>query len=316
MLTVPGAPRIAGLHFRRLEGDADFSAMSLVGRRSFEADKIDFFETAEELASDYRNSTDPDPSSEIVIAEVGKDPVGYSKIWVTSEAKEEVIFWHISHVVPEWRPTGLRLAMFRFSERNILSMASQRGIRKFCLCKVWALEEPNEWRDLAITEGYTPDIHFYEMVRPVGLEDYPKVWNASKEAFRGKPWFSEGQYDMKYYNSWVSSPEFMPELWKVAWDGDEIAGMARNHVILEENLELGRKRGHTQHLSVMPKWRRKGLGKALLAESLRMMRDMGLEEAALDMESQSTTGELDLYLSMGYEIHRRYAHYAKQLTVD
>ncbi|MCU0852734.1 MAG: GNAT family N-acetyltransferase [Thermoplasmata archaeon] len=308
--------------------------MSLVGRRSYEADKVDFFETADELASDYRNSAEPDPSSEIVIAEIGRDPVAYSKIWVSPGANEEVVFWHASHVVPEWRRTGLRQVLLRFSESNIVSMASQRGIHMSCPCRVWALDEPNDWRDLIIAEGYTPGIHFYEMVRPTlndvpetplpkGLElrpvkpeDYPKVWNASKEAFRGKPWFVEGQYDMKYYNSWVGSPEFMPELWRVAWDGDEIAGMARNHVILEENLKLGRKRGHTQHLSVMPKWRRRGLGKALLGESLRMMRDLGLEEAALDMESQSTTGELDLYLSMGYEIHRRYAHYAKQLTVD
>jgi ribosomal protein S18 acetylase RimI-like enzyme len=330
MIEIPGAPRIEGLVFRRFEGGTDYSVMSSVGRRSFEADKIDFFETPEDLANDYENSPDRDPYSEVVIAEVMGEPIAYGRIWTDPGSGGEPVYWHIAHVLQEWRNTNLRLAMLRFNERQIISMAKSKEMRGPFVCKVWALDEPNDWRDMLVAEGYRAVMHFYEMIRrnlddipeasfPNGLElrpakpeDYPKIWNASKEAFRGKPWFVEAHYDKKYYDSWRSSPAFQPDLWHVAWDGDEVAGMARNEISVDQNREFGRSRGHTQHLSVSPKWRRRGLGRALLAESLKMMREKGLEEAALDVETQSTTGELHLYESMGYEIHRHFAHYAKQ----
>ncbi|HEX7392753.1 MAG TPA: N-acetyltransferase [Thermoplasmata archaeon] len=330
MIDMTGAPRIDGLVFRRFEGDTDYSVMSSVGRRSFEADNIDFFETAEDLANDYGSSPDRDPCSEVVIAEVMGEPIAYGRIWTDPGSGGKSVYWHIAHVVPEWRNTNLRLAMLRFNEKQIISMAEGKERRGPLVCEVWALDEQNDWREMVVAEGYRAVMHFYEMVRrslddipdapfPNGLElrpakpeDYPKIWNASKEAFRGKPWFVEALYDKKYYDSWRNSPAFQPDLWRVAWDGDEVAGMARNEISVDQNREFGRSRGHTQHLSVSPKWRRRGLGRALLAESLRMMREKGLEEASLDVETQSTTGELHLYESMGYEIHRKFAHYAKQ----
>ena len=333
MIEVPGAPRIDGLAFRRFAGDKDYSVMASVGSRSFEADKVDYFETAEDLANDYENSPDRDPHSEIIVAEVRGEPIAYGRISTDPETEGRQVYWHIAQVVPEWRNTDLRLAMLRFNENQIISMAKSKGASGSISCKVWVLDEPNDWRVMVIAEGYRPVMHFFEMVRPNlenipevafpnGLEirptrpeDYPKIWNASKEAFRGKPWFVEALYDEKYYESWRGSPAFQPDLWRVAWDGDEVAGMARNEIPYDQNQVYGRSRGHTQHLSVSPRWRRRGLGKALLAESLRMMRDRGLKEASLDVETQSTTGELHLYESMGYEIHRRYAHYAKSLDL-
>ncbi len=331
MIEIPGAPQIEGLAFRQFEGDSDYSAMASVGRRSFEADKVDFFETEEEIAKEFRNSPDMDPYSEVFFALVKGEPIGYGRIWKDPGSEGTTVFWHVAHVIPEWRTTNLRLAMFRFNERQIISMAGSKGRKGSPVCEVWARDEPNDWREMVLAEGYKAVMHFFEMVRtsldevpdiplpsglelrPVRPEDYPKIWNASKEAFRGKPWFVEAMYDEKYYDSWTNSPSFMPDLWRVAWDGDEVAGMARNEIPFEENQAFGRNRGQTLHLSVMPRWRRKGLGRALLAESLRMMREKGLKEASLDVETQSTTGEVQLYESMGYSVHSKYAHYSKQL---
>lgn len=332
MISVPGAPQIDGLKFRRFAGIADYSAMSSVGRKSFSADKIDFFETAEDIANDYKNSPGRNPHTDILLAEVGGELVAYGRVWSDPGEEGEREFWHVVHVVPERRNTDLRLALLRFNENQIISMAEGRGLTGPYTCKTWALDEPNDWRDMIHAEGYRPVLHFYEMVRPNldhiptarlpdGLElrpakpeDYSKIWTASKEAFRGKPWFVEAYYDREFYDAWLNSSTFQPDLWAVAWDGGEVAGMARNEIPVDENRELKRNRGHTQHLSVMPKWRRKGLGRALLAESLKMMRERGLDEASLDVETQSTTGEVQLYLSMGYAIHRKYAHFMKRLT--
>ncbi len=334
MATVPDAPRIPGLSFRPFKDPSDYGLMVSLARRSSEADHDDYFEVAEDVANEYRDSPDRNPCSEMLFAEVAGEPVGFARIWTEPGRGGLTEFWQVAHVLQEWRGTGLRRALVRYNENHITELLGQRSQGTSDLCRTWALDEPNDWRDLIVSQGYAPSMLFFEMVRPnlddlpdaklpegveirpVKPDDYLKIWEASREAFRGKPWFVEEYYDKKYYQQWLKSSNFQPELWKVAWSGDEVAGNARNDSQSDLNLAYGRKRGFTQHLSVSPKWRRKGLGKALLAESLKMMREMGFEEAALVVETQSTTGELGLYLDMGYQIHRRFAHFAKSLSLS
>ena len=330
MVEVAGAPKIDGLVFRRFKDKSDYSVMSSVGKRSWEADGVDNIETEEELASEYDNLSNRDSSSEVIIAEVMGEPVAYGRIWLEPDSSGERVFWHIAHAVPEWRKANLRLAIFRFNEMQIRFMAKNRPWAGKPSCGAWALDEPNDWREMVLAEGYSPVMHFYEMIRqnledipdnplPEGLElraaqpeHYLEVWNAHKEAFREKPWFVESRYDREQYELWLNEPTFMPDFWQVAWDGDHVAGMAENHIPLE-NLAFDRKRGHTQILFVLPGWRRRGLAKALLAKSLVMMRESGLKEATLDVETQNTSGEIQLYESMGYRVARKYAHYKKSI---
>jgi len=330
MIEVSGAPKIDGLVFRRYKDKSDYSVMSSVGKSSWEADGVENIETEEELANEYDNLSNRDPSSEVVIAEVMGEPVAYGRIWPEPDSSGELVFWHIAHVVPERRKTLLRLAIFRFNEMQIRFIAKNQPWPRKTSFGAWALDEPNDWREMVLAEGYSPVMHFYEMIRqnlegipdnplPEGLElraakpeHYPEIWNARKEALREKPWFVESRYDREHYELWLNWSTFMPDLWQVAWDGDRVVGMAENHTPLE-NQAFDRKRGHTQILFVLPRWRRRGLAKALLAKSLVMMRERELEEATLDVETQNTSGEMQLYESMGYRVARKYAHYKKPL---
>lgn len=330
MIEISGAPEIDGLVFRRFKGKSDFSVMSSIGRRSWEADGVENIETEEELANDYESLSNRNPSSEILIAEVMGEPVAYGQIWLELDSGGERVFWHIAHVVPEWRKTALRLAIFRFNEMQVKLIAKCQPWSEKTSLGAWALDEPNDWKKMLLAEGYTPVMHLHEMIRqnlkdipnnplPEGLElrearpeHYPEIWNARKEALRETPWFVESNYDREHYELWLNEPTFMPDLWQVAWDGDRVAGMAENHVPLE-NQTFGRKRGHTQILFVLPRWRRRGLAKALLAESLVMMRGRGLKEATLDANTQNTSGEIQLYESVGYRVDTKYATYKKPL---
>lgn len=330
MIEVSGAPKINGVVFRRFKDKSDYSVISSVGKRSWEADGVENIETEEELANEYDNLSNRDQSSEIVIAEIMGEPVAYGQIWPEPDSSGERVFWHIAHVVPEWRRTALRRAIFRFNETQIRLAARNQPWPGKTSVGAWALDEPNDWREMVLAEGYTPVMRFYEMIRqnlesildnplPEGLElravkpeHYPEIWNARKEALREKPFFVESRYDREHYELWLNGPTFMPDLWQVAWNGDRVAGMAENHVPLE-NQAFDRKRGHTQLLFVLPRWRRRGLAKALLAKSLVMMREIGLEEATLDVETQNTSGEIQLYAGMGYRVAEKYAHYKKSL---
>ena len=301
-----------------------------MGRRSWEADGVENIETEEELASEYDNLLNRNPSSEVIIAEVNGDPVAYGRIWPELDRNGEREFWHIAHVLPEWRKTALRLTIFRFNEAQIRFISKNQPWPGKTSLGAWALDEPNDWREMVLSEGYSTVMQFYEMIRPnienipdnplpegLGLraakpEHYSEIWNARKEALREKPWFVESRYDREHYELWLNEPTFMPDLWQVAWDGDRVVGMIENHEPLE-NEAYDRKRGHTQMIFVLPEWRRRGLAKALLAKSLVLMRERGLEEATLDVETRNTSGEIQLYEGIGYRVARKYAHYKKTI---
>jgi mycothiol synthase len=332
MIDLKEALKVDGLVLRRFKDKSDYSILSTVGKMSWEADGVKNVETEEMISGEYVDQPDRDPSSEIFIAEIAGEPVGYGRFSPEPDNDGELVFWHIVHVVPQWRKTSLRLALLHFMEAQAKAAAGSRHWPGKTSLGTWAMDSPNDWRDMLLAEGYEPTMHFYEMVRhdlegvpeyplPEELElrspkpeHYPEIWSARKESFQEKPFFVESRYDKEHYEQWLNWPTFMPDLWMVAWEGDHVVGMAENHIPVE-NKAFGQRRGHTQILFVLPRWRRRGLAKALLSKSLIMMREMGLEEATLDVETQNTSGEIQLYESMGYVVERNFALYKKRIDV-
>jgi ribosomal protein S18 acetylase RimI-like enzyme len=114
----------------------------------------------------------------------------------------------------------------------------------------------------------------------------------------------------------MASPLFYPGLWKVAWEGDHVVGMVLNRVHQAENVKHQRKRGYTQDIFVRRGWRRRGLARALLTQSIEMFRDLGMEETALGVDTQNPSGALRLYASVGYQEVRRHTVYRKAMDEE
>jgi ribosomal protein S18 acetylase RimI-like enzyme len=92
------------------------------------------------------------------------------------------------------------------------------------------------------------------------------------------------------YERWMSWEYNDPSLWKVAFAGSAAVGQVLNHINAAENTTLNRKWGYTESISVQREWRRRGLARALIAESMRMFRDMGMEHAALGVHTTNPNG--------------------------
>ena len=138
-------------------------------------------------------------------------------------------------------------------------------------------------------------------VRPVVEADHRRIWDADTEAFRDH-WEAAVRTEDDFVG-WFATPSIDTSMWRVAWDGDEIAGSVMSFVFPEEIAKLGVKRGWLEHISVRRPWRRRGLAGALIADSLRDLRARGLDEAALGVDAENTSGALRLYESLGF---RRY----------
>lgn len=91
--------------------------------------------------------------------------------------------------------------------------------------------------------------------------------------------------------------------------------MVQNFINEEENKEYGRKRGYTEGISVRRPWRRQGLAKALIARSFRVLKDLGMTEAALGVDADNPNGALQLYRSMGFQVVKRHTTYRKPVDV-
>jgi mycothiol synthase len=105
----------------------------------------------------------------------------------------------------------------------------------------------------------------------------------------------------------------MPELWQIAWEGDEVVGGVHNYIDKEENEAFNRKWGHTEQIFVRRPWRKRGIAMALIARSLKILREHGMTEATLDVDTENPSGALELYESLGYRPYSEFIFYRKPL---
>jgi ribosomal protein S18 acetylase RimI-like enzyme len=151
-------------------------------------------------------------------------------------------------------------------------------------------------------------------VRPASADDAPAIWRADHDAFRDH-W---GGFDdsEESYRRWIESPDFQPDLMVVAWDGDEVAAAVINAVFAEENRQLGLKRGWLESVFTRRAWRRRGLARALIVRSLHLLRDQGLEIAALGVDADNPSGAFGLYESAGFGVTERFTQWRKPMEGD
>jgi mycothiol synthase len=120
-----------------------------------------------------------------------------------------------------------------------------------------------------------------------------EVFDATEDAFQDH--WGHLPHDYDEWRAWmVERPSFDPSLWLIASDGDEIAGISLCNVSDGE--------GWVGVLGVRRPWRRRGLGMALLLESLRELRRRGLARGALGVDSENPTGAVGLYERAGMQI--------------
>jgi mycothiol synthase len=98
--------------------------------------------------------------------------------------------------------------------------------------------------------------------------------------------------------------------------GDQVAGMVLNYFDARENREYRRNGSYTETICVRHPWRRRGLARALLAQSFRVLQEQGLTEAALSADAENPSGALRLYTSTGFIVEKQTAIYRKRIDAN
>ena len=325
------APAVAKLVFRGFQGEADYPRMEAVLRGSRDADQINEPVTLEALANEYAHLVNCDPYKDMVFVEAEGQVVGYARVSWRDGLDGIRLYDHYSFLLPEWRGRGIESEMLRFCEQRLQETAAHHSPGQTRLMQAFVFSGETIRRQVLESAGYTPARYFYEMLRPdlenipeaplpPGLEvrlarpeHYRLVWEALEEAFLDH-WgnVSRGEED---YQTWLGMEQFQPELWRIAWDTatNQVAGMVLSCIFEEENARHNRRQGWLEDIGVRRPWRRRGLARALIAESLRDLKAHGMTSAALGVDTENTTGALRVYEGMGFRPIKRHAAYRKPM---
>jgi mycothiol synthase len=148
-------------------------------------------------------------------------------------------------------------------------------------------------------------------IRPVVPADHHRIWEADVEAFEDH-WEAAVRTESDF-EWWFSLPILDTSLWRVAWDGDEVVGGVWTMIDPDENARLGVNRAWLNHVSVRRPWRKRGIAGALIASTLRLLAERGVEQAALGVDAENTSGAVRLYERLGFVRNRTGVHYRKPL---
>lgn len=324
---------LPGINFHFFRGASDYPQILAIINGCKALDGVERSDTIEKIAHMYGHLTNCDPFQDVLFAEVNGQAVGYTRFWWEKEDPGAWLGNHLGFVLPEWRHKGIGSLFLSFAEQRARQQADfQQSAGQLDLqtprtfsCVAYATEKAR----IALLEhnGYAVARSEYVMVRP-DLEDIPEaalpegldvrpvkpenmraIFDAANEAFRDHWGYVEWGEDN--YTNWLNEPNTDPSLWRVAWDGNQVVGSVQSFIDPEENAEYGRLRGYTEGISVRRPWRRRGVARALLVQSLHAIRERGMREAALTVDTQNLNQAFKLYESVGFQRVTSYSFYRK-----
>ncbi len=140
-----------------------------------------------------------------------------------------------------------------------------------------------------ITFAEKPDVELFARARKQGFADHRGAVDEPIEAV------------IERVKHEVEDSHFVPELWMMAMDGDQPAGIAYNATKNDEYADTG----WVDSLAVMPAYRKQGLGYTLLKKSFAEFYARGFRKVGLGVDGSSLTGAVRLYERAGMHIARR-----------
>ena len=325
-VALPNLLGVDGIHVRPFDIGRDLDSLLEVIFEANIADGEEYAPSVEDFRKEIGHRADFDPDRDMLVAEIDGRLVGATQHRVrllSGVVQHHIVGW----VRPDARRQGIGKALLHWTERRGREAATE-----------WAGPEPHGFTSrvgetqpgaiaLLELEGYRragsaytltralsepiPDAPVPEglEVRPVVESDRRRILDADAEACRDH-WdpYEHTEDDLA---AMMSVPGIDTSIWRVAWAGEEVAGSVMNYVFADENAKLGIDRGWLGHVSVRRPYRRLGLADALIAESLRALRDQGLEQAALDVDAENVSVALHLYESFGFRRHRTAISFSK-----
>ncbi len=250
--------------------------------------------------------------------------IGYSGVTWWTERDGVWLYLTIGHLLPAWRGRGIGTAMLRWAESRAATLATTHPTNGKAMLGANASSTEVDATALLRDAGYHETFSMVEMrfdafdtlppielpagleFRPVAPDQYRAIWKSVQAAYADSP--QNVVATEEDYQDWLASPAFDPTLWRIAWDGEQIAGQTL--------CEIAKGRGEVAEVSVGAPWRRHGLGQSLVIAGLHALAERGMSKARLHARADNIYGAPRLYERVGFRPLKRFARYRKPLQLS
>ncbi len=315
-----------GFGFRPYRGDEDHGLMAAVRRGCAERDRIDAdsvvdgLPTAAEIAEASAHLEEPSENQILVVRD--GSVVGYATIRWWQERDGTWLYLHRGYLLPGHRRQGVGSAMLGWAEERIRWLVERHGTARTAVLGANAMATEQDATALLLAAGYRRVFSLVELklddlrrwsepgselpagirTGPIGTSHYRAAWRTVVDAYA-----DVGSTRQQAFRDFVDTAD--PACWRAAWNEQDMVGVAlcavrRHH----------RTVGEVEELSVRTDQRRRGIGRVLLLEGLRSLREQGAATARLFTGTANPHRSYDLYESVGFRRQNEYVRYRKPLA--
>ncbi|HZT40982.1 MAG TPA: GNAT family N-acetyltransferase [Chthonomonadaceae bacterium] len=234
---------------------------------------------------------------------------------------DHLTFQMILSVHPEYRPRGLEdelLGMIEAHAAEYCAQTQSQGVlhtgvqaqqQRFIDLYTrhgyhvirWFLELERDLSEPILDAPLPPDIRIRRMDPERDIQAY---YLAMTDSFQDH--WDPHDLTLEQITHMVFSPSFRPDLTLLAFGEDgEPAGLCAGQGREERNRQNGTQEGYISTVGVRRPFRRRGLARALLTQSMRLLQEAGRTMAVLHVDADSPTGATRLYESVGFRERKR-----------
>ena len=260
--------------------------------------------------------------SNVCIVEVDGRLAGFVDMHPDADGRE---LYFEGYVSPGWTGRGIGTQLIEIAEREAEALAKRIGGPVTLTTNVGgtpvasALEKRGYERgkhDLGMfldLDGRRPEGELPPgiSIRPfVEGRDERLMWDVMRAGF-GDDW--DGTEDPgEWLRMHTDKGVYDPTLWFFAQDDDQAIGVVQARPQWRAQSDTG----WLKNLAVLPEWRRKGVGRALLMHAAGLFHDRGKKHMVLGTYDDNPTDAVGFYLRLGMRLGAESFDYSKQITPE
>ncbi|MGY1713377.1 GNAT family N-acetyltransferase [Geodermatophilus sp. SYSU D01106] len=259
------------------------------------------------------------------------DADGRLVAWATSIAprggRDAFRIWTEGRVHPDVRGRGVGRALLAWQLRRGAEQHAEfgpPGLPARLVTSVWPAMTSLE--SMLRRAGFEVERLFASMERPLtglpavapppGVDLVPFTWDRDDEVRRAhNASFTEHhgstERDEQAWRNWFTGRQaFRPDLSVLALTDGAVAGYVLTYEYEADTRATGIRTAHFGQIGVLPSARGRGVASATIAAALAAAQEAGYAQAALDVDTENTTGAFALYERVGFRVARTHHAWA------
>ena len=218
-------------------------------------------------------------------------------------AEQQVLRWGSQLSVPIVLHAGCRDSLVQ--RRQLLEQLGFESVRAFWRLRR-SLTEPIPQAD-ATCDWRLGSVWQLRTVVPTDAEKWVETFN---QTFIDH--WNHSPLTVAEFTHWCNRAQYTAHLNLVIETNDgQLAAFTYSEINPERNARLGIQEGHVCLLGTRRGYRRLGLGRTLLLESLHRLQQLGMTTASIGVDAQNPSGAVKLYQSVGFEPDKSSTVYRK-----